>query len=668
MTIMSDHAQLLSTGVRHHQSGQLEQALQIYRQVVTAQPDNAHARNLLGAVCINLKQFDEAATHLAEAVRLNPQHNAAHDNLGVLLARQGRYDEAIASFERALAISPNQPLTLTNLAGALMRSQRIAEAIEAYQRAVALAPDALRAHTELAEALMRQNRSAEAIEHWRHVARLEPLDPRAHFERAALLAQAGRPDEAKAEYRETLRLKPDSAEACVNLGGLCIASGDLDEAIDLFRRAIQMRPRFAEAHLNLGAALSRQGKSAEAVDVLGQAIRLKPKLSGAHNNLGIALADQARFAEAVLSYERAIALQSDNLDALYNMGLALLRQNKIASALAQFERAIALRPDFAKAHHNRAAALLLSENFEQGLAEYEWRFRSPDYPPFRMQWPLWNGEPLQGRTIVLLAEQGMGDTIQFIRYASLFEDRGARVILGCNKSLHAVLARTPGVDEWVAPGMPSPSADCCVPLMSLPHRFGTTLDTIPAEVPYVFADPGRIDAWRQRLGACDGFKIGIAWQGNRKAPGDRFRSIPLTEFAPLASVPGVRLISLQKGAGVEQLAEVRDAWPITDFPDALDAEGDAFVDTAAVMKNLDLVITSDTATAHLAGALGVPVWVALSFVPDWRWMLKREDSPWYPTMRLFRQAQWLQWRDVFGRMAELVAALADGDSQPPKLL
>jgi hypothetical protein len=308
----------------------------------------------------------------------------------------------------------------------------------------------------------------------------------------------------------------------------------------------------------------------------------------------------------------------------------------------------------------------LSENFTDGLTEYEWRFRSRDYGPFKPRWPAWGGGALAGRTIVLAAEQGLGDTIQFIRYASLIKSRKARVVVECPALLHAVLARTPGVDRWITREMPDVPADCCVPLLSLPHRLGTTYETIPSDVPYVFADPELTDAWRTRLAEHQGFKIGIVWQGNPKCPGDRFRSFPVSAFEPLAQLPGVHLVSLQKGAGVEQLATHRESWPLVDFGDALDADGGAFMDTAAIMMNLDLVITSDTAAAHLAGALGVPVWVVLPFVPDWRWLLERGDSPWYPTMRLFRQTEWGHWADVFEQVsAEVKALMAHGDRPLP---
>jgi hypothetical protein len=251
----------------------------------------------------------------------------------------------------------------------------------------------------------------------------------------------------------------------------------------------------------------------------------------------------------------------------------------------------------------------------------------------------------------LYAEQGLGDTLQFVRYARLLKEQGAAVVVECQKALLPLLARCPGIDRLAALGGPQPAHDVCAPLMSLPYHLGTRLGTIPADVPYLMADPALIESWRCALAVRPGFKIGIAWQGNPQYTGDKERSISLTEFAPLAAIPGVQLVSLQKGAGSEQLRAAAALCSVIDLGSRLDEEAGAFMDTAAVMKNLDLVVTADTVISHLAGALGVPVWVALPKVPDWRWLLEREDSPWYPSTRLFRQDRAGDWKSVFARIA-----------------
>jgi hypothetical protein len=298
---------------------------------------------------------------------------------------------------------------------------------------------------------------------------------------------------------------------------------------------------------------------------------------------------------------------------------------------------------------------------EQGWTDYEWRFKCKRFgslPPFHA--PLWDGSPLEGRTILIHAEGGLGDTLQFIRYAPLVHRRGGRVILVCQPPLVRLLSlsRGLGVERLLAQGDPLPEYDVHASLLSLPGLLGTTLESVPTDVPYLDAEPQLVESWRRRLGSYPGFKVGIAWQGNPKHCGDRFRSSPLVQFAPVARVPGVHLLSLQKGAGREQLPALQGRFPVTDLGSHL---GD-FLDTAAVMKSLDLVISVDTAIAHMAGALGIPVWVALPFAPDWRWLLDREDSPWYPTMRLLRQTRPSWWEDVFHRIAE---ALQQRLAAPP---
>lgn len=645
-------AKLLSAGIEHHQAGRLAEAHEIYLRALAAEPANAVVHSLLGAVCINLRRYEEAAGYLTRALQLDPNNHAAHDNLGVLLAKQGRLAEAVDSFRRAARINPHHAQTHQNLAAALERAGRASEAIDSYRRATQLDPNSRRANAELARLLGQAGRAVEAVPHFRQLARLKPDDPKAHFELAASLAAAGQLGEAVSVYQQTLRLKPDSAETCVNLASLYIQKKEYEEAAGWARRAIEMRPRFAEAHYNLGAALAKQPSFDEAAVALREAIRLKPELYQAYDNLGNVLVEQGEFAAGIEQYRTALRFHPRGAESLYNWGIAQLKQVDPAGAIDLFDRALSLNPNYAEAHHNRASAMLMTGRFEEGLAEYEWRFRSSDFAPFRPRWNLWNGEPPVGRTIVLVAEQGMGDTLQFVRYAGTLAERGARVIVECPASLHPLLSRTPGIDQLIAPADPPPEADLCVPLLSVPHRLGTRLESIPAPVPYLAADEDCLELWRERLAGYREFKVGIVWQGNPKFPGDRLRSIPLEKFEPLARVAGARLFSLQYGHGSEQLEPLAEAWGVVDLGDELNTTPGAFMDAAAIIKQLDLVIAPDTAVAHLAGALGAPVWTALPWLPDWRWMLEREDTPWYPTMRLFRQTRYADWDGVIARLAE----------------
>jgi hypothetical protein len=281
------------------------------------------------------------------------------------------------------------------------------------------------------------------------------------------------------------------------------------------------------------------------------------------------------------------------------------------------------------------------------------RLRDPSVPP-----PSWDGTALNGQTILLQAEQGVGDTFQFVRYAREVKAKGGHVVLQCEPVLAGIMASCPGIDQLVDEGKPLPGAHVTAPLLSLPMLCGTTLDTIPADVPYLAADPTRVEVWRARLAALPGFKVGICWQGNPKFQRDRLRSVPLASFTPLAAVPGVCLVALQRGPGHDQIAQQGEALRIVDLPGRSEDPGESWLDTAALIQALDLVVSVDTAVVHLAGALGAPVWVALPFMPDWRWLLDRQDSPWYPTLRLFRQRQPGDWPEVFQRIGVALRCLS----------
>ena len=322
--------------------------------------------------------------------------------------------------------------------------------------------------------------------------------------------------------------------------------------------------------------------------------------------------------------------------------------------MAQYQEALRLKPDFADAQQQVFLWLLMG-NFEHGWPEYEWRWQRKERATYKRSFaqPLWDGTPLDGHVILLHAEQGLGDTIQFVRYASQVKQRGGRVVVECPRELAPLLGRCAGIDQVVIRRQSLPAFDVHAPLLSLPGIFATRLDTIPADIPYLSVDPMLTERWRAELCIIRAFKIGIVWQGNPGHKRDRQRSVSLMQFAPLARVAQVCLFSLQKGPGTEQLQEVAERFAVTD----LGSRFENFADTAAVLMQLDLVITVDTAVAHCAGALGIPVWVVLPFAPDWRWLLERNDSPWYPTMRLFRQKQPGDWDEVFGRIREEVKKL-----------
>ncbi len=387
----------------------------------------------------------------------------------------------------------------------------------------------------------------------------------------------------------------------------------------------------------------------------------RPDYADAHLLWGQALVPLKRLDEALTHFQCAIDLRPHQPDAWCQRGYALTLKGRHDEALASFDEALRLQPDHAPSHFERALVWLLLGDWERGLPEYEWRFKTDRFPEAAARYPRWDGSPLDGRTILLRAEQGYGDTFQLIRYAPLVQQRGGKVVLACPGAAIPLLSRCAGIDRLVPASAEPPPCDVEAPLLSLPLLLGATPETIPAPIPYLFADPALVSQWRQALPPGPPFKIGIVWQGNPAYRRDAFRSLPLRHFAPLAHLEGVRLYSLQKGHGTEQLREVAGSFAVTDLGSRLGEKAGAFTDTAAALVNLDLLVTSDTAIVHLAGGLGVPVLMALPLVPDWRWLLEREDTPWYPTVRLFRQTQLGDWESVFRRIAEAVREIVKGE-------
>lgn len=604
--------------VQAYRAGHHDQAARICRDALASDRDNADLWCLLGIICRAQGALNDAAAHQREALRLRPQFLEALNNLGNVLVLQKQYQEAIECYQRVLAIRPDYPEAYSNLGSALRGLGRLDEAVMNYRQALRLRPEFPDALGNLGDALTAQ----------------------------------GKPEEAIASYRDALRLAPAHVLALTGFGNALGKLERFEEALGYHQEALRHAPRNADVHTNLGNALVGLRRFDEALACYHRALQTDPNLAVGYFNQGIAFAELGRLDDALASYKQAIRLNPDKAEVWDNMATALLHQGKPEEALTHLEHAIAIDPESAKAHMNRALIWLLLGDYTRGWAEYEWRWGCKEFTRPAFPQPSWDGSELNGRTILLYAEQGLGDTLQIIRYASLVKQRGGRVIVASQKALLPILARTPGIDLLMANDAKPPACDVHAPLMSLPRLFGTTIDTVPSEIPYLYPDPTLVETWRQRLGRQRGLRIGIAWQGNPGFPGDHLRSFALAEFAPIARQEGVQLISLQKGAGVEQLKEVADRISVIDLGSTIDEAAGPFMDSAAIMRNLDLVICPNTALAHLAGGLGVPVWIPLPYAPEWRWHWQRDDSPWYPTARLFRQSHPGDWTGVFERIAD----------------
>jgi tetratricopeptide (TPR) repeat protein len=632
-------AEAFALALQHYEVGNLLQAEQICRHILQADPGNSDAAHLLAVFAQSQGRLDEAIAYFQQALRFRPDFAEARNNIGNTMFLKGNLDEAAIHYRHALRLRPDYVEAHNNLGMALAGSGQPDEAIYHYRQALRLNQHSAETHNNLGGALLEQGKSGEAVACFQQALRLKPDYAKAHYNLGVALARQDRLDEAICCYQQALRLQPDSAEAYCSWGAALEQQNKVDDAIHCYRQALEVRPNYIEALNNLGLALERQDKLDEALACYQQALNFKPDSVVARTNLGNIHWDQGRFDEALACYEHALKWDAKS----------------------------------AHTHFNRARLRLLLGDWARGWPEYEWRWQTKECPGWSFPQPRWDGSQLAGRTILLLAEQGLGDTLHFIRYAPLVKQQGGTLMVECQPALMRLLAGVAGIDLLVARGWPLPVFDIHASLLSLPALLRTTIANIPAQIPYLHADCGLVEKWRQQMSeirismfdvkkvrsdlkhrtsnAAHTFKVGISWQGNPAFIGDRLRSVPLVHFAPLAQVPGVKLISLQKGPGQEQLAKIAGQFSVLDLSENLDETEGAFVDTAALMKSLDLVITSDTALAHLAGALGIPVWVALCWIPDYRWMLQREDSPWYPTMRLFRQTRRGHWDDVFDRLA-----------------
>jgi len=569
----------------------------------------------------------------------------------------GDLASADAAYRRILGERPNNADAL-HLLGVLHGQRGHPElGLPLLQRAIAILPDFQQFHLHLGQTLEALNRHDDALVALKRALELNPRDVEARHAAGSSLFSLNRLVEAIEQFRIAAELAPQDGVRVGNYGYALALAGRPADAIPVLRRAAELAPNVAGVCMQLGEAVWRCQRYDEALPLAQRATVLAPDDPRVHVLLGNALQTLARFQEAADVYRRVMELDPNNFDAPSNLALTLLKMGRAKQAMAMYDEVCARWPERADAVANRSLALLTLGDYERGFADYEARWRTPSVAKYQFAQPRWNAADAAGKTILLVNEQGLGDTIHFVRYAPLLAARGARVIVACPRELGPVIETVRGVSRVVAdkPLGGGAKFDYYEPLSSLPGLFKTTLQNIPAEVPYVAADPKRVARWRERLAGDDNLKVGIVWAGTAGHINDRARSASLAAFAPLAGVAGVTFYSLQKGPPASQVSASSPGMKLTALGDDLHD----FADTAALLEVLDLLISVDTSVVHLAGALARPVWTLLAAGPDWRWLLDREDSPWYPTMRLFRQPEPGAWEPVMVRIAaelqELVA-------------
>ncbi|MBB5060843.1 tetratricopeptide (TPR) repeat protein [Granulicella aggregans] len=580
---------------------------------------------------------------------------ARHAALGDKLSAQQNYREAVQHYERALIINPKLADTLHNLSVAFLAIGRPEDAIPCSERAVHLRPNIAELHCHLGDALRLNGQLEKAIPSYQEALRQRRGYVAALNNLGVTFEALGRLDEAAEQYRYAQICKPDEAEPFNNLGNVLSAKSLFAEAIQQYEAALKIRPDYAEAHNSLGAAFEQMGSLREAVSHYTQALSINPGLAEAFYGLGNTLIAFGKVKEGRLCLEKAISLKPLYAAAYNNLGISYSQWGEFDEARRCYESTLRIEPRYAEARSNLSVLQLLEGDFSTGWLNYEYRWETPLFHAHKpiFEQPIWRGELLNGSRILLHSEQGLGDSIQFLRYISKVQAAGGRVVLKIPATLRTLaLSSLTGNIEVAVPDEPLPAFDWHCPLMSLPLAFGTTLESIPAQVPYLFV-PAITQGTDQPLASkTEDLSVGLVWAGNPGHARDQFRSIPLALLKPLMNIEHVKFFSLQYGKAADDLTVAN--MPITNLAPFIKDMGD----TAAYINSLDLVITVDTSVAHLAGALGKPVWILLSTNVDFRWLLEREDSPWYPTARLFRQSAPQEWEPVVERMALALGQIA----------
>jgi len=637
------HAQL------SYDDADLATAEQLCRLILDAEPGYVDAMNLLASIAARSGRFEEAADLLSRLVLALPDNALLHCNYGNVLGVLGHFESAIASYDQTIALMPDYASAHYNRGIALHQLGRLADAVASYDRVVGLMPDSADAWCNRGVALKDLGQLEAAVASFDQAIAFRPDDAEIWSSRGIALQELKQLAASVASHDRAIALNPGHAKAWSNRGVALKQLKLADEALASFDQAIALQPDYAVALLNRGNAQRDLQQLDAAVASYQRAIAIQPELALAWSNLGNAQTELKQFEAALASCDHAIALKPDHADAWSNRGNAQKGLGQLEAALASYDRALALQPDHAEAGWNKALALLLGGDFENGWVLYEsrWRVEAFTSPKRDFPQPLWLGaESLDGKTILLHSEQGLGDTLQFCRYARLVASLGAKVIMEVQPSLAPLLKAMAGVIGVVHKGDALPEFDCHCPLLSLPLACKTTLDSLPVAEKYLDADAGKLVHWKNRLGARDKCRVGIVWSGNAAHANDLFRSTQLADW--VAHLPGdFEYVSLQTDVRDADRATLQEHPHIRHFG----AELHDFSHTAALCELMDVVISVDTSVAHLSGALGKPTWVLLPYIPDFRWLLGRSDSPWYPAMRLYRQPGRGDWAAVFDRIA-----------------
>ncbi|MCS5613776.1 MAG: tetratricopeptide repeat protein [Candidatus Poribacteria bacterium] len=626
-----DIEQKLQEAIVFHQSGQLQRAEQIYQQVLQISPRNADALNLLGFLAYQVGRCEVAANLIAKAIEVDSKQYIFFINLGLVRQEQGELDKSIEAYYKAIEINPNDSDVYNNLGNTLQEQGELDKSIETYHKAI----------------------------------EINPNDARIYYNLGAAQKKQGKLDNAIQTYQQAIEINPDDAEIYNSLGTTLQKQEKLDQAIQVYRRALEINPNYSEAFYNLGLALQEQGELDQAIQAYHRALEINPNYSEAYNNLGIALKEQENLDDAIQVYHRALEINPNYSEAYNNLGNVLKEQGKLDDAVLAYRSALGINPDYSEAHNNLGLVLLLQGNFSSGWREYEWRLKCKELGFFlnKRDFPqvLWNGSDLNGKTILVWAEQGIGDEIMLASMLPTLLKMNSNIIVECDKRLVPLFQRSFPFIQFVPredsanPKLLDTTIDYQIPMGSLGQWLRADKDAfLPKQESYLQACPNRVGKLQEKYRSLAGDKllVGISWKStgiDKKRA--QTKNAPLKHWTPILSQKDCYFVNLQYGNIREEIEAYTTA---TGYPVYIDEEIDPLSDLdgfAAQVSVLDLIVSTSNTTVHMSGGLGKKVWVLLSSRPDWRWMLEEENTPWYQTVRLFRQEKSGDWEGVFQRIS-----------------
>ena len=641
--------EMLMKGYSTHQQGYFKEAQAIYQQILNRQPMHFDALQLAGAIALETKHYEQALSLLSKAIKLQPNHGLIHYNLGIAFQELNQFKSAISSYDEAIRLNPDFASSYSNRGDALQATNQFTAAIVSYDKAIDLNPDYFEAYSNRGNALQSLKQYKEAMASYEKAISLNPHFAEAYSNRGNVLQELSQFEAAVACYDQAIRLNPHYFEAYSNRGNALCKAKFYDVAIASHEQALKLKPHYAEAYCNRGNVYLAQRSLDQAIVDFNKAINLKPQFFEAYSNRGRAYLELSQYDKAMADLDKALKINPRYIPALMHRGNTIkeLKQVNALSAkqaMANYDQAISIDPECADAYFNKSLLKLLLGEYEEGWALYEWRWKVSEGNFLRgFKQPLWLGESsIEDKTVLIHAEQGLGDSIQFCRYIAMIEPLLPKeILLEGPRALISLLSTLKSRVTFIEQGNAIPEFDLHCPMMSLPLAFKTSGFTIPAEIPYLFAGENKTKLWQNKLAKKAHPRIGIAWSGSTSHKNDHNRSLLLKQFSPLFDLPfefhclqnEIRPNDLEALNALKQLHQHQDE--LIDFSD-----------TAALIENMDLVISVDTSVAHLAGSMGKKVFILLAFAPDYRWMLDRSDSPWYPTATLFRQPEIEDWESV----------------------